>query len=235
MNYNNICVFDFETGSRNKYKCQPTQIAALMLNPRTLQIIPGSVFNSEIRPILDDDEAIAAGLDPLDDEALNLTHKTREGLSKAPLLKNVWQDFVNYVKSYTKGNAFNAPVRCGYNICNFDNYIIDRLCQQYDLWDETWQTQKLFNPIHNIDIMHFIWAITENKRINSQNSIAFDKVREWLGMPTDNTHDALVDIIDTSELAIRFIKLNRHIVETKESNGSGFAKALENWTRPILT
>ena len=60
-------VFDFETGSRNPHKTQPTQIAALALDGRNLSM-KGS-FNSEIRPILDDDKAIAAGLDPIEDGA----------------------------------------------------------------------------------------------------------------------------------------------------------------------
>ena len=52
-------VFDFETGSRNPNKTQPTQIAAIALDGRNLAM-KGS-FNSEIKPILDDDKAIEIG------------------------------------------------------------------------------------------------------------------------------------------------------------------------------
>ena len=82
-------VFDFETGSRNPLTTQPTQIAAIALDGRNLAM-KGS-FNSEIKPILDDDKAIAAGLDPIEDGALKVTNKTREALSKAPALKSVWK------------------------------------------------------------------------------------------------------------------------------------------------
>ena len=55
-------VFDFETGSRNPHKTQPTQLAALALDGRNFKL-KGS-FNSEIRPILSDKIAIEKGLDP---------------------------------------------------------------------------------------------------------------------------------------------------------------------------
>jgi DNA polymerase III epsilon subunit-like protein len=71
-------VFDWETGSRNPHKTQPTQIAAIALDGRNFKV--KGTFNSEIRPILDDEEAIAAGLDPLQDEALKITGKNREAL-----------------------------------------------------------------------------------------------------------------------------------------------------------
>ena len=54
-----IIVFDFETGGRNKLTCQPTQIAAIALDGRNFK--PKGEFVSYMRPIIDDDEAIAAG------------------------------------------------------------------------------------------------------------------------------------------------------------------------------
>ena len=79
-----IIVFDFETGSRDPQKTQPTQIAAVAIHGRKLTVQPKGYFNSEIRPILDDDKAIEMGLDPIEDEALAITRKTRANLKKAP-------------------------------------------------------------------------------------------------------------------------------------------------------
>ena len=93
-------VFDFETGSRNPHKTQPTQIAAVAIHGRKLTPQPGGFFNSEIRPILDDEKAIAMGLDPVEDEALEITRKTRENLAKAPQPKQVWQKFIECVNKY---------------------------------------------------------------------------------------------------------------------------------------
>ena len=73
MSNRDFIVFDFETGSRNPLTTQPTQIAAIALDGRNLSM-KGS-FNSEIKPILDDEKAIAAGLDPIEDGALRVTGK----------------------------------------------------------------------------------------------------------------------------------------------------------------
>ena len=88
-NFRDIIVFDFETGGANPYTCQPTQIAAVAIHARKLEIQPGGMFNSEIRPIIDDDKAIAAGVGPLEEKALEITRKTRKELAKAPLPKTV--------------------------------------------------------------------------------------------------------------------------------------------------
>ena len=53
----------------NPHKTQPTQIAAVAIHARKLELQPGGVFNSEIRPIIDDEKAIAKGFDPLEEKA----------------------------------------------------------------------------------------------------------------------------------------------------------------------
>ena len=78
-----IIVFDFETGGRNPHKCQPTQIAAIALDGRNFRL--KGQFNSLMRPIIDDEKAIKAGVDPLEEGALKVTGQTREKLAKAPL------------------------------------------------------------------------------------------------------------------------------------------------------
>jgi len=44
-NYHKICVFDFETDGSNPECCSPVQIAALMIDPKKLEVIPDSEFN----------------------------------------------------------------------------------------------------------------------------------------------------------------------------------------------
>ena len=198
-----IIMFDFETGGRNPLKCQPTQIAAIALDGRNFKV--KGKFNSEMRPILDDNKAIEAGVDPVEDEALNITHKTREGLAKAPLPKGVWKKFCTFVNKYNwKGTPFFAPIPAGYNIIGFDMKIVDRLCKQYGPWDEKRQTQKLFHQIYKIDVMDDVWLWTEGdpnvKHIN------MDSLRERMGLSSDNAHDALQDVKDTANI---FIKLQK--------------------------
>ena len=203
-----IIMFDFETGGRNPLKCQPTQIAAIALDGRNFKV--KGKFNSEMRPILDDNKAIEAGVDPVEDEALNITHKTREGLAKAPLPKGVWKKFCSFVNKYNwKGTPFFAPIPAGYNIIGFDMKIVDRLCKQYGPWDEKRQTQKLFHQIYKIDVMDDVWLWTEGdpnvKHIN------MDSLRERMGLSSDNAHDALQDVKDTANIFIKLQKSRRAV------------------------
>ena len=203
-----IIMFDFETGGRNPLKCQPTQIAAIALDGRNFKV--KGKFNSEMRPILDDNKAIEAGVDPVEDEALNITHKTREGLAKAPLPKGVWKKFCTFVNKYNwKGTPFFAPIPAGYNIIGFDMKIVDRLCKQYGPWDEKRQTHKLFHQIYKIDVMDDVWLWTEGdpnvKHIN------MDSLRERMGLSSDNAHDALQDVKDTANIFIKLQKSRRAV------------------------
>ena len=197
-----IIMFDFETGGRNPLKCQPTQIAAIALDGRNFKV--KGKFNSEMRPILDDNKAIEAGVDPVEDEALNITHKTREGLAKAPLPKGVWKKFCTFVNKYNwKGTPFFAPIPAGYNIIGFDMKIVDRLCKQYGPWDEKRQTQKLFHQIYKIDVMDNVWMWTEGDP--SIKSISMDAMRERMGLSSENAHDALQDVKDSANIMIKFM------------------------------
>jgi hypothetical protein len=137
-----IIVFDFETGGRNPHRCQPTQIAAIALDGRNFKL--KGEFNSLMRPIIDDDKALAAGVDPLEEGALKVTGQTREKLAKAPLPKGVWKKFCNFVNKYNwKGTSFFAPIPCGFNILGYDMHIVNRLCKEYGPWDESYFTKSI--------------------------------------------------------------------------------------------
>ena len=130
-----IIVFDFETGGRNPLRCQPTQIAAIALDGRNFRL--KGEFNSMMRPILDDDKAIAAGVDPIEEGALKVTGQTRAQLAKAPLPKGVWKKFGTFVDKYNwKGTPYFAHIPAGFNIIGFDMKIVVRLCKEYGPWDE---------------------------------------------------------------------------------------------------
>ena len=203
-----IIVFDFETGSRNPYKTQPTQIAALALDGRSLK--PKGTFNSEIRPILNDEKAIAAGLDPVEDEALKVTGKTRAKLAKAPHLKTVWKKFTDFVDKYNwKGTQWFAPIPAGFNIVGFDMIIINRLCKEYGPYDTKSNRQKLFNLIFKIDVMDNVFMWTEADP--AVKSISMDSLRDRMGLSKQNAHDALQDVKDTANIMIKFMKTHRAV------------------------
>ena len=50
INYNKICVFDFETDGSDPRACSPVQIAAVIIDPIKLEIIPNSEFNINFKP-----------------------------------------------------------------------------------------------------------------------------------------------------------------------------------------
>lgn len=213
-------LFDFETGSRNPHKTQPTQIAALALDGRNFKV--KGTFNSEIQPILNDDEAITAGLDPLQDEALKITGKNREALAEAPSLKSVWSKFTKFVSQYNwKGDAFFNPIPVGFNIIGFDMIIINRLCKQYGPWDEDRNQQKLFSKVYKFDIMDNIFAWTESDP--SVKSISMDALRERMGLSFENAHDALQDVKDSANIFIKLMKTHRAVYQNMN-----FDKAFAN-------
>lgn len=203
-----IIVFDFETGGRNPHRCQPTQIAAIALDGRNFK--PKGTFNSLMRPILDDEKAIAMGVDPVEDEALKVTRKTREELAKAPLPKTVWKKFVTFVEKYNwKGTSFFAPIPCGFNIIGYDMHIVNRLCKEYGPWDDNRQQQKLFHQIYKIDVMDDVWLWTESDP--DIKSISMDSLRERMGLSSENAHDALQDVKDTANIFIKLQKSRRAV------------------------
>jgi DNA polymerase III epsilon subunit-like protein len=205
-----IIVFDFETGSRNPHKTQPTQIAALALDGRNLKV--KGTFNSEIRPILNDEKAIKEGFDPVEDEALKITGKTRAELAKAPHLKTVWKKFVSFVNKYNwKGTQYFAPIPAGFNIIGFDMIIINRLCKQFGQYDEKTSRQKLFHMIYKIDVMDNVFMWTEADP--DVKSISMDSLRERMGLSKENAHDALQDVKDTANIMIKFMKTHRAVYQ----------------------
>ena len=201
-------VFDFETGSRNPRKTQPTQIAALALDGRNFKL--KGTFNSEIRPVMDDEKAIEMGFDPLEDEALRITGKNREDLAKAPLPKTVWKKFCDFVNQYNwKGTQFFAPIPAGFNIIGFDMIIVDKLCKAYGPYDKERQQQKLFNKIYKVDMMDNMFMWTEGDP--SIKSISMDSLRDRMGLSKENAHDALQDVKDTANIMIKFMKTHRAV------------------------
>jgi DNA polymerase III epsilon subunit-like protein len=204
-----IC-FDFETGSRKPHRTQPTQIAAIALDGRSLTV--KGQFNSEIKPIFDDEKAIAAGFDPIQDEALKITGKTREALQEAPSLKSVWNKFTKFVDQYNwKGDPFYNPIPVGFNILGFDMHIINRLCKEFGPWDKEREQQKLFSRVYKIDIMDSIFAWTESDP--SVRSISMDSLRERMGLSFDNAHDALQDVKDEANIFIKLMKTHRAVYQ----------------------
>ena len=204
-----IIVFDFETGGRNPNTCQVTQLAAIAIDGRSLKL--KGTFNSEVWAETDDEKAVKKGLGPIEDGALKVTGKTREGIAKAPKPKAVWKKFCTFVDKYNwKGTSFFAPIPAGYNILGYDMIIVDRLCKEYGPWDEQRQKQKLFHQINKIDMMDNYYMWTEGDPSIKARSMDSIRDRMWEDYRGD-AHDALQDVKDTANLMIKFMKTHRAV------------------------
>lgn len=216
INYNKICVFDFETDGSDPRVCSPVQIAAVIIDPINLEVIDGSEFNINFKPeVLENNDNYKYETDILD------FHAKVKGCSKEDILKawyqypkqdHAWKMFVNYLDKYhsrsSKKSQFSAPIAAGYNINRFDLNIIDRLSNKYGNLNKEKRTD-LFYPRDVIDAMNLMFYWFEHN--SDLKSYTLDTVRDYFGISKEGAHDALKDVKDTAEIIIRFMKLHRNL------------------------
>lgn len=207
INTTTICYYDFETNSVNKHTTQPLSLAAVAICPRKLEIIPNSMFSAFIKP-LDDDEAIKKGLDPTSKSALAVNKIVLADLKDCANEGTVWRSFADWTYQYNpKKDSWGAMISAGFNIDNFDRFIVDRLCKTYGFWNDKRNEQKVFNPIQSIDLKNITWLINENNPEIERNS--FDAIRDWLGLSKDNAHSAEIDVLQGAEVLCRCMRFIR--------------------------
>lgn len=216
INYNKICVFDFETDGSDPRVCSPVQIAAVMIDPIKLEIMPQSEFNINFKPeVIEQNENYEYQTDILD------FHAKVKGCSKDQVLSewkqypkqsHAWELFVNYLDKYhtraSKKSQFSAPIAAGYNIYRFDLPIVDRLSVKYNNTNKEGKN-ALFFPRDVIDCINLVFYWFEHN--NDLKSYSLDTIREYFGIDKDGAHDAIKDVKDTAEIIIRFMRLHRSL------------------------
>ena len=219
MNFRKIVVYDFETDSVDPHTCEPVQIAAIVLDARTLEVIPGSEFNSMMRPsgitgkkYLENEKR----LDTIKWHA-NLKDCTSEDIiaewKKAPAQKLVWEKFSNHINKFNpKKQVYTAPISAGMNIREFDNIILNRLNEKYDIKTMFWKRDK-------VDILDFCFAWFENLD-NGPKRYNMDTLREYFGLSSENAHDALQDVKDSADIIKKFINLHRSVSKKVKFKGA---------------
>lgn len=205
-----------ETGSKNPNRCQITQIGAIILHPRSLKVV--DMFNQECRLEMNEEKLAALELDPVEEEALKVTRKTVAGLADKPSEAMVWKQFSLFIKKYNPSTGtYKAPIPCGYNIINFDLKIVERATKMY-------KTQELFNTHTILDYYQDFKKMTENNaKIVSHKLSDF---MDFLGVPNkykENAHDALQDVKNVANCAIKLIHFYREV-----HNKTDFSKAFAN-------
>jgi DNA polymerase III epsilon subunit-like protein len=216
MNYNKICVFDFETDGSNPRVCSPVQIAAVMVDPIKLEIIPDSEFNANFKPeVLEGNDDYTYETDILD------FHAKVKGCSKEEVLSSwrlypkqdiSWKMFVEYLNKYhtrtSKKSQFSAPIAAGYNIYRFDLPIINRLSLKYGNLNKE-KTTDVFYPRDVVDVINLIFYWFEHN--NELKSYTLDNLRDYFGISKEGAHDAIKDVKDTANIMIRFLRLHRNL------------------------
>lgn len=225
INYNKICVFDFETDGSDPSICSPVQLAAVMVDPIKLDIIPNSEFNVTFKP-----ESLAA--DPEYEYTTDVVdfHARVAGCSKADILEkwknnpaqeHSWKMFVDYLDKYhsrsSRKSQFSAPIAAGYNIYRFDLPIIDRLSVKHGNTNKEGRS-SIFFPRDVIDIINLMFYWFEQN--NELKSYSLDSVRDYFGISKEGAHDAVKDIRDSAEIMIRFMKLHRRLAHNIKFKGS---------------
>lgn len=159
--------------------------------------------------------------DNVESEALTVNKLTKEELEKAPEIKLVWSQFVNWVQKYNRGknnDVWSAPVACGYNILGYDMPLTSKYCQRYKTaWDEKRNSAKLFHPIHVIDLMHHMFFWTES--LPEPRYLKLTAVQEWMGFAKANieeAHNALSDVKACTKILQKLISLERYLVLPRE-------------------
>lgn len=205
MNIRPFVVLDFETGDKDislfqkGLGCEPIQLAAVVIHPRRLTII--DEFSEMMR---------ALQPDKLQDGALAVNKKTREEIAAARHPEAVWKDFTNFVTKHNwKKTAYTAPICCGFNIRNFDFPIVQRLCELYGPTDKKTGRQSLFSDYKIIDVADDAFRWWENSKDLPNEKLS--TILEYVGVSTENAHDALVDVKNTAALMIRFLRLYRNL------------------------
>ena len=216
INYNKICVFDFETDGTNPELCSPLQLAAVMIDPIKLEVIPNSEFNINFKPeTIEKDPDYEYTTDVVD------FHAKVAGCSKVDIMdrwrqypnqSQSWKMFVDYLSKYhsrsSRKSQFSAPIAAGYNIYRFDLPIINRLSQKYGNTNKEGKTD-LFYPRDVIDILNLVFYWFEQN--SDLKSYTLDSLRDYLGISKEGAHDAIKDIRDSAEIMIRFMKLHRKL------------------------
>lgn len=216
INYNKICVFDFETDGSDPKVCSPVQIAAVMIDPLQLEIIDGSEFNINFKPeVLEQNDTYEYTTDILDFHAKVKGCNKEQVLSEwkqYPKQELSWKLFISYLDKYhtrsSKKSQFSAPIAAGYNIYRFDLPIVNRLSQKYGNVNKEGNS-NIFFPRDVADVMNLIFYWFEHNK--DLKNYTLDNLRDYLGIDKEGAHDALKDVRDTAAILIRFLKLHRNM------------------------
>jgi DNA polymerase III epsilon subunit-like protein len=219
MNYNDIVVFDFETGGLDTQTCAVLQVAAQAIQARSLKFHNNGFFQSYIKPPGPKETW------KIDPRALEVNKITYEQIEAAPGEAEVWKAFASFLKRYNaKGSPYTAPIPAGQNIRNYDLPISNRLCTTYGFIDKKDGTQNIWNRRNVVDLIDISFLWFENQVEPADHKL--DTLRAYFGITAEGAHNAKKDVQDTAEIIIRMMELHRRLTPSIPFKGA--------WARNIL-
>lgn len=192
---------DLETSSAKQETTQILEIAALVIDPKKWAPIPGSEFETLVRP--EDFSALEAG-------AMAKNKIAIADLEKAPSIKTVFPRFYEHVRRFGGKTASpsTAPFPAGQNVRGFDLPILDRYAERFGYVNEAGES-TLFNKRVVLDTLDdlFRWF----GQTNQTDSIGMDAVRDYFGIPKDGAHRGMTDVRHTAWVLCKFMNFYRRL------------------------
>lgn len=209
MNNRWIIVFDWETDGPDPTTCNPVELAAIPIDPRTLDIKVDKAFNATIKP-----PGITKEEYFTDEKQKTIEwHAKQRGVTSEDIIKTwksgksekiVWKNFCEYCKKFeiekSRDNWYPEPIAAGYNIIGFDLPICQRLAKKH-------KTKMPFAKVTKIDIMDMLFFWLEN--LDEPQNMRLDTMRDWFGIKAEQAHEAFSDTVDSAKLLTQFMKFHR--------------------------
>lgn len=215
-----IC-YDWETDGKNPHEANPVQLAAVPIEPLTLEIKKEFMFNVTIRPPgIDKDEYFTDDVEAtIQWHANNLGITTDEVIEKwknGVPQKTAWKNFCTFCAKYEVDKKFGqwypAPIPMGYNIITYDNIISERMAKKH-------KTKMPFSTVNKIDIFDMMYMWLNN--LDEPQDFKMDTLRKWFGMKTTGAaHDAETDVLEEAAIGVRFLKFMKKQSRVDKFKGS---------------
>ena len=223
MNHRWIIVYDLETDGPDPSTANPVEIAAVPVNPRTLEIKMDDTFEVTVKPPgIDKDAYFTTGVQKTID-----WHASTRGCSSADIVgtwkkgksqKVAMKNFCSYLQKYhiekdpVRRIYFTEPAYSGYNVDGFDDIIIRNMCDKHKL-------DYPFAKMGNMDLMNYITYWFEN--MPEPENYKMDTLKEFFGLQSHGqAHSAISDVVDTAKILVRFLKFARRQVSVDKFKGS---------------
>jgi len=205
MNRIDYVVFDLETTGVTR-EHEAVEVAAAAYDCRSLEKI--DEFRSHMRPLRPE---------LADERALRANGLVLDELKAAPHPRAVWPRFVRWVERFNRSKTKapgRAPVMVGMNR-KFDLSFAARLNA---LYAPKKKKTVLFNRKFRLELMDLLFLFFEDS--DDLGSYGMDSCRRYFGLSHDGAHSALVDVLQTAELAFYFLRGIRAIRRAERPDGS---------------